>query len=878
MTKTLKGFNALALTVAFAIFALPMVVVTSYGAAPVLTGANLVGGSEQTTSDVEFRFTSDSEGLIIFHGPCGAPAEPAYAVVGTNTVNYEGLAEGDYADCKVVVVNDNAEFSNPLTIPSFSVDTMAPSLTVVEEVETPTKAEIGAQVATLLSDEDVDLSTTAESDCTISSPLSLTADTETEVTLSAYDSTKTVDTCVIVATDASGNETETALASFDVELADDVTLAINSYTTPSQQTIANVVINSSVPGTVSIADTEACGMAETEIGTGNTTVQIYWLDGAINGTGIYADGDCELTFESDAGNAAFLPVYFNPTIVDNQSVTITAITTPAAGANGSDAEFTVTTDEGGAWSIVDGAAGTCSAELTAQTGWVAPGAQTVILESLTESTSFSTDTNQCDFVVTDGAGFSDAIRIPAFSMGADNDGPQLVIEDVTVDDGTNTVTVEFTADEAATDASLGTTALLSGVTVASATLNGVDFVDPATQPLVDGDNVLEFVVAEDGVYNVQLAFEDDNGALGNYASFSFEIDGNGPVIEGFSYTTGAVDNPVSITFESNEDGYFMADVCSVDDDMQIDFVEGMNTITLDALQGSVLCTLTPYDTAGYTAADETVDVDINDDANPRITGVSVDPVALTLTFTSSEAGTLEFASDSYCTSVETEVMEGKNTVQLNPLPDGLLVDSCEFTVTEVDGAESDTSNAPEFTVALETTDFVTYPDGTVYRFWNLRTGSTHFYTMSAETAEFVYDNTLAGGLWPGAFTQEVPTFAAWAYDETAEACADEGAMPVYRYLNTTQGDTHFYAISAEEIAALEGPFADTFEVEGIEFCAFEEGAQPADAVPVYRWLNTVIGSTHFYTASETERDVVDNDLSDVFQYEGVSFYALPFSM
>lgn len=163
-----------------------------------------------------------------------------------------------------------------------------------------------------------------------------------------------------------------------------------------------------------------------------------------------------------------------------------------------------------------------------------------------------------------------------------------------------------------------------------------------------------------------------------------------------------------------------------------------------------------------------------------------------------------------------------------------------------------------------------YPDGDVYRFYNLRTRNTHFYTIDKETAQFVYDNSLAGGLWPNVFSQETPTFSA-EYKNASEEC-DTGS-PVYRYRNILQGDTHFYAIKADEIDAVENIFTDTFEKEELAFCAFE--SEEAGTIPVYRWLNTKTGTTHFYTGSDEERDYVDNELKDTFSYEGVAFYAMP---
>ena len=147
--------------------------------------------------------------------------------------------------------------------------------------------------------------------------------------------------------------------------------------------------------------------------------------------------------------------------------------------------------------------------------------------------------------------------------------------------------------------------------------------------------------------------------------------------------------------------------------------------------------------------------------------------------------------------------------------------------------------------------------------------------MKKDTAKLVYDNSLPSSSTKWPFTQETPTFNAWKYDEATKQCEDT-SKPVYRYLNTRTGDTHFYAISQEEINALDGAFSNTFTREGIEFCAFETKVD--GSVPVYRWQNKILGDTHFYTASEQERSDVDTKFADTFKYEGISFYAKPVTL
>lgn len=177
------------------------------------------------------------------------------------------------------------------------------------------------------------------------------------------------------------------------------------------------------------------------------------------------------------------------------------------------------------------------------------------------------------------------------------------------------------------------------------------------------------------------------------------------------------------------------------------------------------------------------------------------------------------------------------------------------------------TNVPEPTP--EPTDsLVEYEPGAIYRFYNLRTRNTHFYTQSVDEAKFVFDNSQPGGIWPGVFEQEKPTFSGEIYTDVCPGTS----QPVYRFFNKRTQDTHFYAFGQEEYDVVINNFSDRFSDEGIAFCAYD--TQVDGTVPVYRWLNKIEGDTHFYTAEQSEKEFVDTSLTDIFEFEKVSFYAL----
>jgi predicted outer membrane repeat protein len=144
----------------------------------------------------------------------------------------------------------------------------------------------------------------------------------------------------------------------------------------------------------------------------------------------------------------------------------------------------------------------------------------------------------------------------------------------------------------------------------------------------------------------------------------------------------------------------------------------------------------------------------------------------------------------------------------------------------------------------------------VYRFYS-PTDGVHFYTISPAER----DNLIA----------YYPQF--WMYEGRAYgACAtasDDGLAPVYRFWS---GRSHFYTISESERDYLIANFPSVWTYEGIAFYAYPEGRQPADARPVYRFWNPYI-SSHFYTISETERDMLINEWACFWTYEGIAFYA-----
>ena len=69
-------------------------------------------------------------------------------------------------------------------------------------------------------------------------------------------------------------------------------------------------------------------------------------------------------------------------------------------------------------------------------------------------------------------------------------------------------------------------------------------------------------------------------------------------------------------------------------------------------------------------------------------------------------------------------------------------------------------------------------------------------------------------------------------------------------------------------------YPDVYEYEGVVFYAYSPGEQPLSTLPVYRfWSDRLL--YHFYTMSETERDKLIANYPDVWTYEGPVWYIHP---
>ena len=96
---------------------------------------------------------------------------------------------------------------------------------------------------------------------------------------------------------------------------------------------------------------------------------------------------------------------------------------------------------------------------------------------------------------------------------------------------------------------------------------------------------------------------------------------------------------------------------------------------------------------------------------------------------------------------------------------------------------------------------------------------------------------------------------------------DNAEISVYRFLNNNSG-VHFYTADESEQDIVQN--LDNFSFEGESYNVLDPLSGAEGAVPVYRFLNQDTG-VHLYTTSETERETVES--LDNFSFEGEVFSA-----
>lgn len=114
--------------------------------------------------------------------------------------------------------------------------------------------------------------------------------------------------------------------------------------------------------------------------------------------------------------------------------------------------------------------------------------------------------------------------------------------------------------------------------------------------------------------------------------------------------------------------------------------------------------------------------------------------------------------------------------------------------------------------------------------------------------------------WPTTYRFEGVAYSINASNTT-------NTVPLYRFWNKKNG-THFYTASEAEKNDVLARLSGVYRLDGV---AYYVSSVATSSTPVYRFYNMRLG-THFYTASPAERDSVASNLGSIYRLEGVAYY------
>lgn len=212
---------------------------------------------------------------------------------------------------------------------------------------------------------------------------------------------------------------------------------------------------------------------------------------------------------------------------------------------------------------------------------------------------------------------------------------------------------------------------------------------------------------------------------------------------------------------------------------------------------------------------------------------------------------IPFFTTDYVNRGETDLLRGSSG-QFEPYSAQDVLSAGSFLrAAQEDAGRHDITAYLAEVASAEDPEAFTGPETDIFRFSNPSTGD-HFYTANEPERDLVIS------------ILEDYQYEGEAFDSTA---TDQTGTAVFRFLNTTNG-SHFYTASNAERQFVDDALPE-FTFEGVAYYAYVDVGGGAHA-PVHRFYDTA-RNTHFYTASEAERQFVDDTLS-TYVYEGIVFY------
>ena len=538
-------------------------------------------------------------------------------IAGNNTITFNALADNTYSG-ETVTVTDFAGNSTIITLSTFVIDTVAPTLNET----TPINA--------LSNDNTPSVVITSNEAGTISSSLGFSSTTSgiagnNTITFNLlFDDTYSGET--VTFTNLAGNSTTLTLSTFIINTTGATlgeTVPINN---PTNDTTPSVTIYSTKNGTI----TSSLGFSSTTNGiVGNNIITFNTLaDNTYTGETV--------TFTDFAGNSTTITL--STFTIDTVAPVLSETTPISTPTNDITPSVVITSNKTGRIS-------SSTLGFSTSTNIIA-GNNTITFNALVDNTYIGDSVT-----VTDDAGNSTTITLTTFRI--DSTGPTLSeTTPISTPSNINTPQVVISSDEAGTiSSSLGFSSTTSGIA---------------------GANTIKFNTLSDNTYSGEtVTFTDAAGNSTTITLSSFTIDTVAPTLsETTPISTPTNNTTPSVVITSNESGTISS---SLGFSSTTSGIDGENTITFNTLSDNTYTgvTVTFTDVVGNSTTLTLSTFTINtvgptlSETTPIITPTNINTPSVVIT--SNEAGTISSSLGFIST---TSGIFGDNTITFNTLSDG----------------------------------------------------------------------------------------------------------------------------------------------------------------------------------------------------------------
>ncbi len=303
---------------------------------PVLVEVTPVASSTRNQTP-SYTFSTTKVGDLSVGGSCGTSSSKSIGDTGEVTITLTdaddatGLSDDTYDDCTITVTNSLGDASSPLTISTFTVDTTAPEVTIIDQVRTPTNNQ--KPTFTVTSNEDsigvsgfnvggngCYLNTNTQFGFSISANVLKTAIISGESNTNLRERTYN---CSVSVTDGAGNSSTVQLAPFVIDTTAPTVAEVTPVPSTTSRTPSYTFSTTDV-GDLSVGG--SCGTSSTKTITaaGDVTITLTDVDDATGlSDGTYAD--CTVTVTDAAGNAS-PSLTISSFVIDTSDIAVKIVT------------------------------------------------------------------------------------------------------------------------------------------------------------------------------------------------------------------------------------------------------------------------------------------------------------------------------------------------------------------------------------------------------------------------------------------------------------------------------------------------------------------------------------------------------------------------